>query len=72
MALRPSAVAHGAAADGSGLGLYDHSGMLRFIGAGEADCLAYAQLFELAANSFSLAPLGPADASPALPGDCSN
>jgi hypothetical protein len=41
------------------MGLYDHSGMLRFVGVGEADCLAYAELFELMAGSFSLAPLGP-------------
>jgi len=64
VSLRPSAVAVGSAAAGSGVGLYDHSGMLRFVGVGEADCLAYAELFDLASGSFSLATLGPEAAQP--------
>lgn len=72
MALRRSAVATWGAAAGAGVGLYDHNGMLRFSGAAEADCLAYADLFGLAASSFSLAPLG-SDALQAGPAaDCSN
>jgi hypothetical protein len=38
-------------------GLYDQSGMLRYAGPGPAECLAYAELFGLAADSFSLEPL---------------
>ena len=38
-------------------GLYDHSGMLRYAGPGPAECLAYAELFDLADHGFSLAPL---------------
>jgi len=38
--------------------------MLRFVGVGEADCLAYAELFDLASGSFSLATLGPEAAQP--------
>lgn len=36
------------------LGLYDQRGMLRFAGQDPAECLAYAELFELAEGSFSL------------------
>ena len=39
------------------LGLYDQRGMLRFAGHDQAECLAYAALFELADGSFSLEPL---------------
>ena len=38
-------------------GLYDQSGMLRYAGPGPAECLAYAELFGLAEDSFSLEPL---------------
>ena len=38
-------------------GLYDQRGMLRYAGAGQAECLAYAELFGLAEGSFSLEPL---------------
>ena len=38
-------------------GLYDQSGMLRYAGPGPAECLAYAELFGLAEESFSLEPL---------------
>ena len=41
-------------------GLYDQSGMLRYAGPGQAECLAYAELFGLAEDSFSLEPLGAA------------
>lgn len=36
------------------IGLYDQTGMLRFAGRDQADCLAYAELFALAEGSFSL------------------
>jgi hypothetical protein len=36
------------------LGLYDQQGLLRFSGRDLADCLAYAELFDLAEGSFSL------------------
>ena len=39
------------------LGLYDQRGMLRFAGQDPAECLAYAELFELPEGSFSLEPL---------------
>ena len=39
------------------LGLYDQQGLLRFSGRDQADCLAYAELFDLAEGSFSLEPL---------------
>ena len=38
-------------------GLYDQSGMLRYAGPGPAECLAYAELFGLVEDSFSLEPL---------------
>ena len=38
-------------------GLYDHSGMLRYAGPGPAECLAYAELFGLADDGFSLSTL---------------
>ena len=38
-------------------GLYDQRGMLRYAGPGRAECLAYAELFDLAEGSFSLEPL---------------
>jgi len=51
-------------------GLYDQSGMLRYAGPGQAECLAYAELFGLAEDSFSLEPLisvaCPIDASASL------
>lgn len=40
-------------------GLYDGQGVLRFSGRDQADCLAYAELFNLAPGSFSLEPLLP-------------
>ena len=36
------------------LGLYDQQGLLRFSGRDQADCLAYAELFGLPEDSFSL------------------
>jgi hypothetical protein len=36
------------------LGLYDQQGLLRFSGRDQADCLAYAELFGLPQDSFSL------------------
>jgi hypothetical protein len=47
------------------LGLYDQRGMLRFAGQDPAECLAYAELFELAEGSFSLEPLLNRDAASA-------
>ncbi|MEX0589394.1 MAG: hypothetical protein WD136_09070 [Cyanobium sp.] len=38
-------------------GLYDSEGVLRFAGRDQGDCLAYAQLFDLDADSYSLASL---------------
>ncbi len=38
-------------------GLYDNQGMLRFAGRDPADCLAYAELFGLGADGYSLASL---------------
>jgi hypothetical protein len=38
-------------------GLYDQRGMLRYAGPGQADCLAYAELFGLSEDSFVLEPL---------------
>lgn len=36
-------------------GLYDNLGMLRFTGRDQADCLAYAELFGLGVDGYSLA-----------------
>ena len=36
------------------IGLYDQQGVLRFAGRDQADCLAYAELFGLGAEHFSL------------------
>lgn len=36
------------------IGLYDHQGVLRFAGSCQSECLAYAELFGLAADSFTL------------------
>ncbi len=52
-------------------GLYDNQGMLRFAGRDQADCLAYAELFGLGADGYSLAALAeeastPLDAKPLL------
>ena len=60
----------GAALGQTQVGLYDQLGMLRFAGAAEDDCLAYAALFALAEDSFSLVPLAPAPAG--SPADCSS
>jgi hypothetical protein len=54
------------------LALYDHQGVFRFAGVGEADCLAYADLFALAAGSFTLASLEPCQSVPASRAGCSN
>jgi hypothetical protein len=35
-------------------GLYDNQGILRFAGSSASDCLAYAELFALSADSFTL------------------
>ena len=43
--------------DAAVLGLYDQRGMLRYAGPGRAECLAYAELFELGEEGFSLEPL---------------
>lgn len=40
-------------------GLYDSQGVLRFSGRDHADCLAYAELFALAPESFCLEQLLP-------------
>jgi len=45
-------------------GLYDNLGMLRFAGRDQADCLAYAELFGLGADGYSLAVLADAGSSP--------
>ncbi len=52
-------------------GLYDNLGMLRFAGRDQADCLAYAELFGLGVDGYSLAALAddetfPPEAAPAL------
>ena len=39
------------------IGLYDQRGMLRYAGPGRAECLAYAELFGMAEDSFCLEPL---------------
>ena len=67
--MRRSALSRCEAA-GSRFGLYDHEGVLRVAGAAEAECLAYAALFGLADNSFSLVPLGADRFDPTA--DCSN
>lgn len=38
-------------------GLYDHQGVLRYAGRDHADCLAYAELFDLAPGTYSLSAL---------------
>ncbi|MFM7394619.1 MAG: hypothetical protein ACKO22_09715 [Cyanobium sp.] len=38
-------------------GLYDHQGILRFAGSSASDCLAYAELFALPDDSFTLVSL---------------
>jgi hypothetical protein len=44
-------------------GLYDFQGVLRFAGRDQADCLAYAALFGLGPDSYSLAALAEAPGS---------
>ena len=44
-------------------GLYDNQGMLRFVGRDQADCLAYAELFGLGVDGYSLACLADDPAS---------
>lgn len=39
------------------IGLYDQDGVLRYAGGDRDDCLAYAELFALAPESYSLADL---------------
>jgi hypothetical protein len=46
-------------------GLYDSQGVLRFAGRDQADCLAYAELFGLGADAYSLSPLADERLSPA-------
>ena len=38
-------------------GLYDKEGILRYVNADRDACLAYAELFDLSAKSYSLMPL---------------
>tara|TARA_B100000575_G_C22683255_1_gene415191 strand:+ start:405 stop:560 length:156 start_codon:yes stop_codon:yes gene_type:complete len=38
-------------------GLYDKEGILRYVNADKDACLAYAELFDLSAKSYSLMPL---------------
>ena len=45
-------------------GLYDNLGMLRFAGRDPADCLAYAELFGLGADGYSLATLADDETCP--------
>ncbi len=45
-------------------GLYDNLGMLRFAGRDQADCLAYAELFGLGADGYSLAALADDGSTP--------
>lgn len=52
--------------------LYDHQGVFRFAGVVEADCLAYADLFALAAGSFTLAALEPCHCAQASRAGCSS
>jgi len=52
--------------------LYDDQGVFRFAGVGEADCLAYADLFALAAGSFTLASLEPCPSVSVARAGCSN
>jgi hypothetical protein len=40
------------------VGLYDNQGVLRFVGRDHADCLAYAELFDLDLLSCSITALG--------------
>lgn len=41
------------------LGLYDSQGVLRFAGRDRDDCLAYAELFSLPEDSYSLESVAP-------------
>ena len=43
--------------DGSAIGLYDHQGVLRCSGRDQAECLAYAELFDLDPEHCSLVSL---------------
>lgn len=52
--------------------LYDHQGVFRFAGVAEADCLAYADLFALPAESFTLASLEPCQCPPVWRTGCSS
>ncbi len=52
--------------------LYDHQGVFRFAGIGEADCLAYADLFALAVGSFTLVSLEPGPCAPVSRAGCSS
>ncbi|MCP9942404.1 hypothetical protein KBY70_08390 [Cyanobium sp. ATX 6E8] len=45
-------------------GLYDNQGMLRFTGRDQADCLAYAELFGLGTDGYSLAALADDGSTP--------
>lgn len=48
-------------------GLYDNLGMLRFAGRDQADCLAYAELFGLGVDGYSLAALADDATTPLEP-----
>jgi len=52
--------------------LYDHQGVFRFAGVLEADCLAYADLFALAAGTFTLASLEPCPSASVSRAGCSS
>lgn len=54
------------------MALYDHQGVFRFAGGAEADCLAYADLFALPAESFTLASLEPCLSPPVWRTGCSS
>lgn len=40
------------------IGLYDHQGLLRFVGTDRDTCQAYVELFELEADAVTFEPMG--------------